>query len=215
MPQHSDCTPTVPIKAYRALHNLPPTFGIAQFEPKDYTDLARIDHAAAGAALNDLRRSMIAHTQAVADKRPLVSAWVSAVDDLTHLFAKELAAINAVVGLRPNELDFAIGGFYDVCKAWSFAMLRPAPRKPFDAVYTTYLNESVRTSSMVYRYSHAGTVWQVQIISGIYGRCALLVRRSAKPPYDCVYDTALACPAEHFMGGLLADVAAVMGPITT
>jgi hypothetical protein len=129
MPQHSDCAPTVPIKAYRALHGLPTSFGIAHFEPKDYTDLARIDHAAAGAALNDLRRLTLAQAQAFADKRPQVSAWVSAVDDLARMFAKELERINAVVGLRPNELDFAISGFYDVCKAWSFALLRPVPRK--------------------------------------------------------------------------------------
>ena len=48
----------IPIQQFRQQHNLPESFGVAQFEPKDFTGLAVIDQA--GAEMNDLRQSLLA-----------------------------------------------------------------------------------------------------------------------------------------------------------
>jgi hypothetical protein len=37
----------MPIRAFRTAHNLPPEFGVALFEPKDYTGLGSINRAGA------------------------------------------------------------------------------------------------------------------------------------------------------------------------
>ncbi len=97
----------MPIKDFRAIHQLPTTFNIALFESKDYTGLGRID--AAGAALNQLRTAVIA---ALPDKA-LPLSWLSALPEITHIFEAQLYQINDQIGLRDVEIEFAVAGFND------------------------------------------------------------------------------------------------------
>src|SRR5262245_64156367 len=83
-----------PIKDFRAAHDLPPEFGVALFEPKDYAGLGRIDRA--GAELNGVRAALL-------DALPTqikAPSWLSFLPDYARLFEAKLYEINAQVGLK-------------------------------------------------------------------------------------------------------------------
>ncbi len=184
-----------PIKAFRAAHNLPPDFGVALFEPKDYAGLGRIDHA--GAELNSLRAAVIA----ALPSRTTPAQWISFIPQLTRRFTDQLYAINTQVKLRDVEIEFAAAGFADVCQALGYALFQPT-MPPFEAIYGRWLDETTRISQTVHHYGD----WRVQIVTHAYGRAGLIVYAGDETYY--VQDAALGCPAEGFMAALLAEVAA-------
>lgn len=188
----------IPIKTFREAHNLPPEFGAALFEPKDYSSLGRIDRA--GAELNHVRAAVLA---AIPPGLTL-QAWLGFAPELTRLFTDKLYEINPKVKLHDVEIEFAAAGFADVCQAVIYAMLRArgAPPPPFEAIYGEWLDQSVRVSQTIHIYAS----WQVQIVTHAYGRAGLIVRAGAETYY--VQDAALGCPAEGYMAALLAEVAA-------
>jgi hypothetical protein len=191
----------VPIKAFRTAQGLPSTFSVAHFQPKDYTGLGRIDQA--GVELNQVRGAVLA---ALPTHLP-APQWLAFVPGLVQVFEQKLNAINPQVGLKAVEIEFAVGGFSDVCQAVAYALLRAqgsgtAPE--FQSVYRDWINGTVRVFSEAYPYAHAGEDWRVQVVAHAYGRIGLIVRRPDGTDY--VYDPALACPAEGFMAALLADV---------
>ncbi len=196
----------IPLKDFRAAHNLPPDFGIATFAPKDYSGLGRIDQA--GAALNSVRDAVLS----VMPENIPPTQWLAVVPELTRLFQNKLYAINAQVGLKDVEIEYAVGGFSDVCQAYAYAMVRaraamqPAP--DFRDVYTDWLNGTSKIFAEAYSYQHEGRRWTVHIVAHAYGRIGLLIQ--AGDDLYAVYDPALACPAEGFMTVLLAEVAAKM-----
>ena len=108
-------TTFIPIKAFRAAHQLPNTFNIALFKSKDYAGLGRIDEA--GAALNQLRTAVIA----ALPEHLLPMNWLSVLPDLTNLFEAQLYQINDQVGLRDVEIEFAVAGFSDALQAYAYA----------------------------------------------------------------------------------------------
>ncbi|MEP7292239.1 MAG: hypothetical protein ABI835_10665 [Chloroflexota bacterium] len=183
-----------PIRAFRAAHDLPPSFGVALFEPKDYSGLGRID--AAGTELNGVRAALLA---ALPAQMPLRN-WLTFLPQLTSLFTAQLNQINPKVRLHEVEIEFAAAGFADVCQAVVYALLRgSAP--PFEAIYGEWLDQTARVSQTVHSYG----AWRVQIVTHAYGRAGLIV--SAGEAVHYVADAALGCPAEGFMAALLAEVA--------
>jgi hypothetical protein len=195
-----------PIKTFRAAHDLPDTFRVAHFEPKDYTGLGRIDRA--GAELNAVRQAVLSSLPASLSPQ----AWLAYVPTLRDLFAARLYEINPQVGLKDVEVEFAVAGFSDVCEAVAWAMLRAGATHtavpPFEQIYADWLNSTVRVSQAVHVYLHNGAAWRVQIVNNAYGRIGLIVHTGESAHY--VIDSALACPAEGYMLALLGEVAARM-----
>jgi hypothetical protein len=202
-----------PIRAFRSAHNLPPDFGVNVFEPKQYAGLGRIDEA--GSELQSVRQAML---EALPAPMPL-SGWLTAVDSLQSCFTNELYRINAVVGLRPVEIEFAAAGFGDVCRAFVYALMRDAlawvrsgrtltdmPPPDFTHVYNAWLSSTARISQTVHPYTHNGESWHVQIVNHAYGRAGLIVAMPNTTAY--ISDSTLGCPAEGYMASLLADVTA-------
>jgi hypothetical protein len=206
----------IPIKDFRAVHNLPPEFGVAYFEPKDYDGLGRIDRA--GSELNTVRAAMLDALPAMIPARH----WLTFLPDYAHLFESQLYAINAQVGLKDVEIEFAVAGLSDVCQALAYALLRTdspslrsgegagewGSRDFFHPIYTQWLDNSLKVFTQTYSYAHAAENWQIQIFAHAYGRAGLVVRRPDVTDY--VYDPALGCPAEGFMTALLGEIAARM-----
>ncbi|MBA3873813.1 MAG: hypothetical protein H0X30_32170 [Anaerolineae bacterium] len=195
----------IPIKIFRATHQLPTTFDIALFEAKDYAGLGRID--AAGAALNQLRTAIIA----ALPERLLPLKWMNVLPDLTHLFEEQLYRINDQVGLRDVEIEFAVAGFSDALQAYAYAFAYSTttrtPLPDFQSVYTEWLNGTIKVFTQEHPYLLDDESCSIQVIAHAYGRIGLLIH--AADTY-AVYDPVLACPAEGFMTTLLADVAAHM-----
>jgi hypothetical protein len=196
----------IPIKQFRAEYGLPVEFGVSLFEPKEWEGLGRIDRA--GAELNRVRAAVLAALPASLSP----SGWLSFLPDLSRLFENKLWEINPQVGLKDVEIEFAVGGFSDVCQAMGYALLRAQaagePGPDFNRVYADWLDSTTRVFSQVHPYTHEGETWQVQIVAHAYGRAGLLIQTPTTTHY--VHDAALGCPAEGFMAALLAEVCAGM-----
>jgi hypothetical protein len=195
-----------PIHRYREVHHLPADFGVARFEPKDYTGLGSIDSADAGAALNTLRAAILA----AVPERAAPEDLPAATDMLASVFRTQLYAINSSVGLKPVEIDFAVAGFADVTQNYAYALLRArlsrSPAPSFAEVYSGWLESSARVATTLHEYRHEGNIWHIRVVSHAYGRTGLVVQRADGEEY--VEDSALACPAEGFMLRLLKEVCA-------
>jgi hypothetical protein len=196
----------IPIKDFRAAHDLPPDFGVALFEVKDYSGMGRIESA--GSSLNSVRTAVL---EAIPVQLSL-SQWRSFLPELTHLFESQLHTINDQVGLSMGEIDFAAGGFSDALQTYAYALIRAqqsgAVLPAFPAVYADWLNSRARVFAHEYPYLLDGQVCRVQVVAHAYGRVGLLLC-TAESVY-ALYDPALACPAEGFMAALLGEVAGRM-----
>lgn len=192
----------IPLRDFRQQHDLPPTFSVGHFEPKDLSGLGRIDGA--GPQLNALRDRLVAAVPSALALPDLPGV----VEMLETAFARELTAINTVIGLRQPEIDFAAAGVGAVLRLWVDALIRHRLTgnavPDFACLYAVWLDDSTRLSQTVHPYAHAGQTWQVQIINNAYGRCGLRVQLAAETVY--VADNGLACPAAGFMVGLLRDL---------
>jgi hypothetical protein len=185
------------LQAFRQAHHLPESFGVALFEPKDFTGLARIDTAST--ELKQIRAQVIHAAESGPANR------LDAINALTPVFRAALLAVNDSIGLRETEIDFAVNGFDDMLRRWCY---QPGPAD-FETVYAGWLADSVRLSTQVHVYEHAGQVFHVQILNNLYGRIGLRVSPPAGEPVE-VLDGALACPAQGFMQGLLREVVEVL-----
>lgn len=200
----------IPIKDFRAAQGLPPDFGVAFFEPKDYDGLGRIDRA--GLELNRVRAALLDALPQRMDK----GGWLAFLPDYARLFEDQLYTINDHIGLKDVEIEFAVAGLSDVLHHLAYKMMltqfTPPPTNPnpalFREVYSEWLDNSLKVFSQIYRYEHQGQTWQVQIIAHAYGRAGLVIHAGDETFY--VYDAALGCPAEGFMATLLSDIAARM-----
>lgn len=194
----------IPIKDFRKQYKVSYEFGVALFEPKDYSGLGRVDHA--GAELNELRQVIL---ESIPTSMTL-QGWLDFLPHLTQLFQNKLNQINPDVGLKDVEIDHAVAGFTDVCHALVYAMIRArstgSPLPTFQQVYAQWLNNSVKVSGAVHSYINNGEVWAVQVVNHAYGRAGLIVWTENATHY--VYDNVLSCPVEGFMFTLLKEVAA-------
>lgn len=191
----------IPLKEFIQSQNAPRDFSVSLFEPKDFHGLAAIDKA--GAEMNELRQSLLG---AVPDELKIVDL-LSFVDRMQATFRAGLYAINAVIHLKPEEVEFAVAGFGDVLRNWVYALIRGQAAKDklsFTAVYYQWLNDTARLSQELHHYEHAGAVWQVQVVNHAYGRAGLKVNTGENTFY--VADSAYACPAEGYMALLLAEI---------
>ncbi|MCA9903517.1 MAG: hypothetical protein KC547_06650 [Anaerolineae bacterium] len=195
-----------PVKAFRAQYDLPPTFGTAYFAPKDYAGLGSIDGAAAGAALGQLRAALLSRIPA----KIVAAELPSVVTRLTDHFREQMEHINTIIGLRAQEVEFAVSGFADAAHKYAFSLLRArltGEQVPdFKLVYDEWLMSGVRVLETPFAYDDDSHHWHVRVISHVYGRMGLIVQAGEATHY--VYDPALACPAEGFMAGLLGEVCA-------
>lgn len=192
----------VPIKVFREQYGLPETFGVAQFEPKDYHGLGSLDKA--GANLNELREHIL---QVIPDQITLPDL-MPFIDHIQLQFQTDLFNINEAIALKDVEIEFAVAGFGDVLRRMIYQMI-PAKASQqdmpsFENIYGDWVNDSIRISSQIHEFQHRGETWQIQVINQVYGRVGLQVTTA----YDVVYvaDGVYLCPAEGFMYTLLKDV---------
>jgi hypothetical protein len=195
----------VPLKTFCEYQQLPPTFSIALFEPKDATGLGRINTASAG-ELNLVRQVLL---DAIPTAMPL-HGWLAFLPDLARLLDNKLHEINPEIGLKTIEIDYAVAGFFDVCQNLVYSMIRARasnePLPTFQTVYSDWLNASVRIASAVHTYIHQGEIWAIQIVHTAYGRAGLIIWTERETHY--VLDNHLGCPADGFMLALMHEVAA-------
>lgn len=198
--------PLIPIKSFREAHMLPTDFGVATFEPKDYTGLGSVDTA--GQELNQLRQLILDSVPATLTITDLMSFF----DALSETFRTGLYNINTSVGLREAEVEFAVAGFTDVNQALMYALVRSQaanqPPPDFDAIYAEWLQSTVRLSQHPHAYAHEDETWQAQMINHAYGRIGLKITTPDAVHY--VHDTTYACPAEGYMRQLLNSLALVV-----
>jgi hypothetical protein len=194
----------IPIKTFRAAHDLPENFSVALFEPKDYAGLGRVDTA--GAELNSVREAVLA---AMPQSQP-PQVWMTLIPQLQTLFTDKLYEINPRVGLKDVEIEYAGAGFRDVCEAAVYAVARARasgdPPPVFMQIYGDWLNSTARVSQTEHEYTRREATWRIQIVNHAYGRAGMIVRLDSETHY--VADAALGCPAEGYMLNLLAEVAA-------
>lgn len=194
----------IPIKRLREQYNLPDSFGIAQFEPKNYVGLGSLDKA--GSELNELREHIL---QAIPDQLTNQDL-MQFIDHLQLQFQTDLFNINAAIALKDVEVEFAVAGFGDVLRRTMYQMIPATVNKQdmpsFDNIYYGWLNDSVRVSSQTHEMQHQGETWCIQIINHVYGRIGLKIAMADELIF--VEDTIYACPAEGYMANLLRDVSA-------
>ena len=200
----------IPIQTFRAQWELPNTFAVSGFEPKDWTGLGSLDGSG--------ERLAIIKQRVLAAIPPHISSamLLGAVDTLTVKFRQELEAANVEIGLRSSEIDFAVAGFGDVLQSAAYQLIqllhryRDSPAEgrqnfSFTAVYQTWLNESTRISTTTFSYTQNQIHFAVRVINNAYGRIGLEVQTGDQRFY--VLDTELACPASGYMYDLCNDVA--------
>lgn len=198
----------IDINSFRRQHNLPPSFGIGQFETKDYTGLASLDNS--GDSLTTLRRAVFEAIPATLDASQLLDL----VAQLSDVFSQELYAINDRIGLKAVEIDFAVSAFTDVCQSYAYATLQTKsmrlPSPAFETIYTGWLTSTTRISQTSHDYYHDGDVWKIHVLNTAYGRVGLAV---TLPDGVTIYvrDARFGCPAEQFMYLLIAQVIANVG----
>lgn len=194
----------IALRTFREQHQLPAAFGVATFEPKDTRGLARLDGA--GPALTRLQKDVLA----ALPPRVTLPDLLAQCERLQRAFERALWAINAEVGLKDVEVDFAVAGFGDALHAYAYALIQARTTQQetpaFGEVYRQWLNEGVRLSQRVHTYQHQGADWQVRVLNNVYGRIGLAIQHGDTLSY--VADVRLACPAESFMASLLGACAA-------
>ena len=199
----------IPIRDFRAQYGLPDDFSVEFFEPKDYMGLGHIDST--GTELNGICAAVV---EAI-PSRLTVQDLMVVMPRLGNLFREKLLA--AIIQLRDVEIDYAVSGLDDVHQAVLFTLVRAdvmdAQPPPFDAIYMSWLNNSVRVAQKIHSYQHRGEAWRIQILNTAYGRAGLVVTTQDGTHY--VYDKGLSCPAEGFMYTLLKDVfSSIMAALT-
>lgn len=197
--QHHELTS---IRLFRARFNLPDSFGVAQFEPKDFSGLGRLDQAPG--VLSYVEDAVLA----VVPVGHTPSEWVDDVGRIVTAFEQVLWQVNDTIGLRPPELGFAVAGLQNVLDDYAYAAVRSEllhqPLPSFESIYHTWLNESVRVSTKIHPYNHQGEVWQIQIITFAFGRIGLQVTMPQAREY--LLDMIYACPADGFMQTLASAI---------
>lgn len=192
-----------PIKAFREAHQLPESFRVSLFEPKDYAGLGSIEQA--GSTMNSLRDNVLN----MIPTRITLPDLIEFVDFLQLQFQSDLFNINDMIALHDVEVEFAVAGFGDVLRTMIYAMIPAHTSKQempsFEAIYYGWINDSVRVSSQIHLYAHQGNEWQIQVINHVYGRAGLVILAGDESYY--VSDGLYLCPAEGFMYTLLKDIA--------
>lgn len=189
----------IPIKTFRDTYQLPSDFSVAFFEPKDFTGLAVMDKA--GTILQELRQALL---EAIPDKITM-NELLSCVDTLREMFRAGLYGSNQLIGLKPEEVDFAVSGFGDMLTHWAYALIQSRETQAdFNHVYHQWVQNSLRITQTIHNYEHHNEQWQIQIVNHVYGRMGLMVKMLTTEIY--VLDGIYACPAQGYMQNLLTEL---------
>jgi len=192
----------IPIEQFRESHELPESFGITHFEPKDFEGLGSLDKA--GAEMNQLRDNILKLIPKTID----IPQLMRFIDHLQLQFQTDLFAINDSISLKDVEVDFAVAGFGDVLRSMMYKMIPAKANKQdmpsFESIYAGWLNDSVRVSSQIHDYKHEDETWKIQVINHVYGRVGLRVESGESVTY--IADGIYLCPAEGFMYKLLKNL---------
>jgi hypothetical protein len=199
----------IPVQQFRQQWHLPVEFGVDFFEPKNWDGLGSIKGS--GEAMARIKDNVLAD---IPEAIPL-TGLLSLADILSASFRYQLELANDHIGLRLHDVGFAVAGFEDVLRDATYQLLRlnhtyqgdvSQIRQNFDflSVYQTWVGASVRVSSGLHTYQHAGDIFAVQIVNHIYGRVGLCVRVDSNIYF--VEDKSLACPGENFMESLCGEV---------
>ena len=186
----------ISIKDFRQAHDLPESFSVALFEPKDFSGLAALDHA--GQEMNQLRQGVLDLLPTTIKKYDLLEL----AEGLQAAFRAGLYAINGQIGLKVEEVEFAVAGFGDMLRNWVYALF--AGRADFKTIYHDWLTDSIRVSQRVHDHAHQGQSWRVNILNHAYGRMGLRVQIEHEVHY--LADSVYSCPAEGYMLGLLGEI---------
>jgi hypothetical protein len=173
------------------------------FVQKDYTGLGRFE-SGSNTALNKLRDTVLNAVPASLSLNELMDFFIH----LEIVFRDTLAEINVDIGLKSIEVDFAAGGFRDVCQTYVYSVIRSRmndePLVGFVKIYQDWINSTVRITHTTYPYHHENQQWTIQILSTVYGRMGLIIHTPEGTHY--IRDTSFTCPAENFMYNLLTTV---------
>ena len=208
----------MPLALFRSQRGLPETFALAYFEPKDWQGLGSLDGS--GKALATVRHGVIEAVPEVVTLPQLIPQ----VKTLTDQFTLELTAINAQIGLRQVEVEFAVAGFADVMQSVAYHLMqlsytfrhnREQIQKHFNfaEIYQRWLDDSARLSTATHIYSHQAGEYKVQVVYNAYGRVGLKVEVADQLYY--VADLTLACPASNYMLDLCSAVAQALSEALT
>jgi len=203
----------IPMQTFRKQWNLPQTFAVDFFEPKNWEGLGSMKGA--DTALTTMKQAILADIPETITPLNLLSV----VDLLAKTFQHQLEIANKAIGLRYHDIGFAAAGFEDVLRNTAYYLLRlnhtyqgdlEQLRQNFDfrSIYKPWLDASARLSTTVHSYQHGDNQFQIRVVNHIYGRVGLEVQIDTTCYY--VVDKTLACPGEGYMGELLRDIAQIL-----
>ncbi|MGQ9889733.1 MAG: hypothetical protein ACUVSX_14785 [Aggregatilineales bacterium] len=196
----------MPIAAFRAALDLPQTFGVAHFEPSVGARPGWAD--AAACELAEVQEAVL---EAMPTQLPL-QGWPLALPPLVTLLQDKLNQAAPLLCFDSHDIAFIVNTFAKLCQAYLHALIsaRSAsqPLPDFEAVYASWLDSTVQSSSTVYPYVHRGEVWAVQVLRHAYGSVGLVVWTDTLTYY--VEDSAAGCPLQPFTEALLQAAAARM-----
>lgn len=192
----------IPIRQFRAEYHLPDTFGIVQFEPKNFAGLGHIEGA--GEALDTLRTAII---QALPPRLTALPT-LDFLGHITRLFENTMNAVNPLIGLHDVEIGYAVSGFSDILNTWLYDAIRASqthtPPTPFDTLYADWLANTGRRSEKMYTYQHQEGEWKIRFLYNAYGRVGFQTDMPNKTAY--IQDMIYVCPAEGFIHQLTRDI---------
>lgn len=188
-----------PIAVFRAALDLPPTFGLVQFEPR-----AGAPPGWAGGAALELDEVQKAVLEAMPMQLPL-QGWLLALPPLVTLLQNKLDEAAPLLGLDSRDTAFIVNTFAELCQTYLHAIISARstgqPLPDFEAVYVPWLDSTVQVSGDVYPYVHRGEVWAIQVLRHAYGSVGLIVWTDTLTYY--VEDSAAGCPLQPFTEALL------------
>jgi len=201
--------PLISLEAFRAQFELPDTFGVAEFEPKNWVGLGSMDGA--GQGLKRVEQAVLNMLPGQVSPAHLLDLG----DGLSTRFYQELKIANQEIGLSPVEVEFAVAGFKDVLQGISYQLIQQykLPGDPlqnlseaFDVekIYQDWMQANTQVSGTTHTYPHGDRVFACRVMYDPYGRLGLLVEVEGLTFH--VLDTSLACPAANFMHRLLTQV---------
>lgn len=201
----------IPMAQARQHWSLPPEFSVALFEPKEWSGLGTMSGAREELAL--ARRNVEA---AVPDTVAPQALHITC-EGLARRFDHELTVANTAIGLRADEVEFAVSGFANILQSFANALLRTrfipthheeetVPSANFDEIYREWLNSTTRVSYQTHFYDGAAQPMGIRVVYNAYGRVGLEIVVNDQMHY--VADPALACPASRYMYELTESVAA-------
>jgi hypothetical protein len=200
----------ISLKSFRAERGLPAEFDVDYFERKIWVGLGSMNSVHATRGLEMMKQEVLKSVPASLKPKDLLRA----VDELAQIFRSYFEESNRHIGLKPEEVDFAVSGFLNVMRDVAYELLRLhqlyrgdlnriRDAFDFDSVYQHWLDSSTRISAMTHIYVHGEHPLKVRVIYNVYGRVGLEVRDEGQVFY--LEDMSLACPASNYMGGLCEE----------